>query len=214
MTRAIAREGVWTVGCAVLFMLTTLTILITPLGRNMTSVGTQVRMSLPRVFAKPAEVESVFERELSMSQSALLDRWQPIVEEASRRFGMPEAWIRAVISRESGGRTVGKGDVPITSGAGAMGLMQLMPGTYEEMRQQYGLGADPHNPHDNVIAATAYLKWLHGRYGYPNMFVAYNDGPGNFEKSLVNKHELPKESTDYVAAVTAKIRKTRKAGKA
>jgi soluble lytic murein transglycosylase-like protein len=214
MTRAIAREGAWTLSCAFLFMLSTVTILFTPLGRNMATVGTQVRMSLPRVFEKPPAFDSIFERELAMSQKALLERWQPIVEEASRRFGMPEAWILAVISRESGGRTVGKGDVPITSGAGAMGLMQLMPGTYEEMRQQYGLGADPYNPHDNVIAATAYLKWLHSRYGYPNMFVAYNDGPGNFEKSLANKHDLPKESTDYVAAVTAKIRKGRKADRA
>jgi soluble lytic murein transglycosylase-like protein len=207
MTRAIAREGAWTLSCAVLFMLTTMTILFTPLGRNLVTVGTQITLPRGFVFEKP--VETVFERELAMSQSALLDRWHPIVAEASRRFGMPEDWIRAVISRESGGRTVGKDDVPITSGAGAMGLMQLMPGTYEQMRQQYGLGADPYNPHDNVIAATAYLKWLHGRYGYPNMFIAYNDGPGNYEKSLVNKHVLPKESTNYVAGVTAHIRRIR-----
>src|SRR3546814_2123090 len=68
-----------------------------------------------------------------------LDRWQPFIAEAADRFDIPEAWIRAVMQAESGGRTTLDGR-PITSRAGAMGLMQVMPNTYEAMRSQHGLG--------------------------------------------------------------------------
>jgi hypothetical protein len=79
-----------------------------------------------------------------MSPKALLDRRQPFISEASKRFAVPQNWIRAVIRIESGGRTVLFGK-PITSGAGAMGLMQLMRATYDEMRTRNGLGAGPYN---------------------------------------------------------------------
>src|SRR3546814_155699 len=68
-----------------------------------------------------------------------LDRWQPFIAEAADRFDIPAAWIRAVMQAESGGRTTLDGR-PITSRAGAMGLMQVMPATYEAMRSQHGLG--------------------------------------------------------------------------
>src|SRR3546814_3188173 len=50
-----------------------------------------------------------------------VDRWRPIIAEASRTFGVPEAWIVAVMRAESGGHTMLDGR-PITSRAGAMGL--------------------------------------------------------------------------------------------
>ena len=58
---------------------------------------------------------------------------------------------------ESGGMTM-RGGHPITSRAGALGLMQLMPGTWADMRGRLGLGSDPHDPHDNIIAGAAYLR--------------------------------------------------------
>jgi soluble lytic murein transglycosylase-like protein len=134
-------------------------------------------------------------------------RWSALIDEASARFGVPVAWIRAVILQESGGRTSLTGNAPITSRAGAMGLMQLMPETYREMRREYGLGFDPYDPHDNIIAGTAYLSWLHTRYGYPGLFAAYNHGPGNFERHLSTGRQLPRETRDYLAAVTADVRR-------
>lgn len=71
-------------------------------------------------------------------------RWRPYIAEASARFGIPPAWIERVMRAESGGRTMHRGR-PTTSRAGAMGLMQLMPGTWAEMRRRLGLGADPHH---------------------------------------------------------------------
>jgi soluble lytic murein transglycosylase-like protein len=136
-----------------------------------------------------------------------LGRWGALIDEASARFGIPVTWIRAVILQESGGRTSLTGNSPITSRAGAMGLMQLMPDTYREMRRQYALGSNPYDPHDNIIAGTAYLSWLRSRYGYPGLFAAYNHGPGNFERHLSTGQALPRETRDYLAAVTADVRR-------
>src|SRR4051812_28819495 len=85
------------------------------------------------------------------AEPGLLDRWSPIITEAAARFRLPAAWIRDVMMVESGGRTELDGQ-PITSPKGAMGLMQVMPETYAEMRHAHGLGADPHMPRDNIFA--------------------------------------------------------------
>ncbi len=61
------------------------------------------------------------------------DPWGPYITEASAKFDVPDAWIRAVIGQESGGRLYHSG-VLVTSPVGAMGLMQLMPATYDEVR--------------------------------------------------------------------------------
>ncbi|HUO91998.1 MAG TPA: lytic transglycosylase domain-containing protein [Rhizomicrobium sp.] len=150
----------------------------------------------------PAQSDVIYQQEAAMTPSQLLNRWSPLVSEASRRVGISEAWIKTVMRIESGGRTVQHGDQPLTSHAGAMGLMQLMRGTYNEMRGEYGLGADPANPHDNVIAGAAYLKWLYRKYGFPNMFAAYNAGPGKVDDHLQKGRPLPQETVHYLASAT------------
>lgn len=143
---------------------------------------------------------SVFQQEMAMSDRQLMVRWEPLVSEAAKQFHVPVEWIRAVMQRESGGRTMLAEGLPIISDAGAMGIMQMMPDTYREMARQYGLGSDPFDPHDNIFAAAGYLRWLHGKYGYPAMFAAYNDGPGNFEFH-VQDGSLPAETKNYVKAI-------------
>ena len=69
------------------------------------------------------------------------------------------------------------GDARALSPKGAMGLMQIMPGTWAELRLRYGLGADPYDPHDNITAGAAYLREMHDRYGEPGFLAAYNAGP-------------------------------------
>jgi soluble lytic murein transglycosylase-like protein len=166
----------------------------------------QPAMSAPDkdVTAAPTE-PSVFTREAAMSSSELMTRWEPLIVQASKKFKVPAEWIRAVMRQESGGRTMIADNVPIVSDAGAMGIMQVLPGTYTEMAAQYGLGADPYNPHDNIYAGTAYLKWLHGKYGYPAMFAAYNDGPGNIEDHLYRGRPLPKETRGYITNIAKSL---------
>lgn len=128
-------------------------------------------------------------------------RWSPIVAESSVRFGIPRAWIERVMRAESGGRLM-LGGRPITSKAGAMGLMQLMPATWAEMRARLSLGDNPHDPRDNILAGTAYLRLMYDRFGYPGLFAAYNAGPGRYADYLANRKPLPAETRAYLGKVT------------
>jgi soluble lytic murein transglycosylase-like protein len=127
-------------------------------------------------------------------------RWRPYVEEASARFGVPAGWVERVMFIESRGRTELNGK-PITSPAGAMGLMQLMPGTWADMRDRLGLGSDPYHPRDNILAGTYYLKLMHARFGYPGLFAAYNAGPRRYAEHLATGRRLPGETRAYLASV-------------
>ena len=115
------------------------------------------------------------------------------VAEASQRFGVPAAWIRAVMRAESFGA------VRAISPKGAMGLMQIMPATWADLRQRYRLGADPYDAHDNIIAGAAYLRELHDRYGAPGFLAAYNAGPARWEDHLATGRPLPMETHAYLA---------------
>jgi len=122
------------------------------------------------------------------------DPYGAYIAEAAQRFGVPEAWIRAVMRVESAG------DVRAISSAGAMGLMQVMPATWSELRVRHRLGANPYDPRDNILAGTAYLREMHDRYGSPGFLAAYSAGPGRYEKYLAGR-PLPAETRAYVATL-------------
>lgn len=121
------------------------------------------------------------------------DPWGPWIREASRRHDVPERWIRDVMRQESGGRSAA------TSPVGAMGLMQVMPGTYRELQARYELGDDPYHPYDNIMAGAAYLREMYDLYGSPGFLAAYNAGPRRLENYLYNRGSLPQETRNYVA---------------
>jgi soluble lytic murein transglycosylase-like protein len=132
--------------------------------------------------------------------TARLQILQPFIDKASDRFGVPEAWIRAVIAAESGGQTT-LNSQPITSPAGAVGPMQVMPRTYDELRLRYNLGPDPADPEQNILAGTAYLRELHERFGRAGMFAAYNAGPERYQAYVDGNLPLPAETKAYLAAL-------------
>jgi hypothetical protein len=86
-----------------------------------------------------------------------------------------------------------------------MGLMQIMPATWAELRAEHGLGADPFAPRDNILAGAAYLRTMHDRFGFPGLFAAYNAGPGRYQSHLTTGDPLPAETVAYVARVTRLI---------
>jgi soluble lytic murein transglycosylase-like protein len=129
-----------------------------------------------------------------------VERWRPHIEEASARFAIPVIWIERVMRAESGGRTALHGR-PIVSRAGAMGLMQLMPGTWADMRRRLGLGSDSHLPRDNILAGTYYLRLMYDRFGYPGLFAAYNAGPARYAAWAEGRRRLPAETRAYLANV-------------
>ena len=122
-----------------------------------------------------------------------------IIAEASRRFGVPPHWIRAVMQAESAG------DPSAVSEAGAMGLMQIMPETWDELRATHGLGDDPFDPRDNVLAGAAYLREMYDRFGSPGFLAAYNAGQGRYAEHLSTGRPLPRETRDYIASLTPLI---------
>ncbi|WP_246401330.1 lytic transglycosylase domain-containing protein [Gluconacetobacter dulcium] len=132
------------------------------------------------------------------------DPWGPYISDASTRFSVPQEWVRAVMQQESGGHEYLHGQ-PITSSAGAMGLMQLMPQTYADMQAQNGLGPDPYEPHDNILAGTAYIRQMYDRYGAPGFLAAYNAGPQRLDDYLQTGRQLPNETVNYLASVTPNL---------
>jgi soluble lytic murein transglycosylase-like protein len=152
-------------------------------------VGALMRLALAAgmLFAGPAHADPV-------------DHWRGIVEQASVRFGIPARWIEQVIRAESNGQTTVAGH-PIRSRAGAMGLMQLMPATWATMRFRLGLGPDPDDPRDNIMAGSLFLRLLYDRFGYPGLFAAYNAGPALYARHLAGRASLPAETRAYLAKV-------------
>ncbi|HRO01302.1 MAG TPA: lytic transglycosylase domain-containing protein [Nitrobacter sp.] len=137
-----------------------------------------------------------------LAQTAAPDRAQAVhprdahVTEASQRFGLPASWIAAVIRAESAG------NMRAVSSAGAMGLMQVMPDTWAELRTRYGFGYDPFDPRDNILAGTAYLREMWDRYGNVGaMLAAYNAGPARYDEYRMADRPLPAETHAYVASL-------------
>ncbi len=121
------------------------------------------------------------------------------IAEAAQRFRIPERWIRAVMRAESAGNP------RAVSSAGAMGLMQIMPGTWAELRAVHGFGNDPFERRENILAGTAYLRQMYDQFGAPGFLAAYNAGPGRYAEHLRTGRTLPRETRRYVAALSQEL---------
>lgn len=138
--------------------------------------------------------------DISSSVSSSPDSWAAHIAEAAKRFAIPERWIRSVMAVES------VNDPTVLSPKGAIGLMQVMPATWAELRARHRLGSDPWQSRDNILAGAAYLREMHDRYGsVAAMLAAYNAGPARYDAHLATGRALPAETIDYVAKITAMI---------
>jgi len=119
------------------------------------------------------------------------DPYGDLIREAADRYDLPEGLIRSVIRVESDFQP------DAVSGAGAQGLMQLMPDTAQDL----GV-TDPLDPRQNIMAGSRYLKRLLGRYdGDRDMaLAAYNWGMGNLER---RPEAMPDETVRYVHKVNS-----------
>ncbi|MCS3765589.1 MULTISPECIES: lytic transglycosylase domain-containing protein [Bradyrhizobium] len=97
------------------------------------------------------------------------------------------------------------GNAHAISPRGALGLMQIMPATWVELSVRYDLGIDPFDPHDNIMAAAAYLREMLDRFGSEGFLAAYNAGPRRYEEHLVTGRALPDETQIYIATLAPLI---------
>ena len=113
-------------------------------------------------------------------------QYEPIIEQASRTYGVDAGLIRAVIRAESSFKNES------TSPKGAMGLMQIMPETAKDLGIR-----DAYDPRENIMGGTRYLKGLLDRYrgDVPTALAAYNWGMGNVER---RPERLPRETKIYI----------------
>jgi hypothetical protein len=162
----------------------------------------------PPLFMAPAARKAAVPAN-NVQQKNTKDPWAPYIAEAHQRFGIPQDWIRDVIQVESSGRAKVNGK-PIVSKAGAMGLMQLMPDTYTKMQRAHGLGSDPHDSRDNILAGTAYLRALHDCFGWPAMYAAYNVGPKRLDDLRRANRNLPRETQHFLDKLGVAFEETAK----
>ena len=103
---------------------------------------------------------------------------EPLIQEASRRHHLPPSLVKAVIRVESNFNSAA------TSPKGAQGLMQLMPGTAEDLKV-----ADPYDPRENVWGGARYLRMLLEKFNFqlPLALAAYNAGP----QRVSQHHQVP-----------------------
>ena len=150
------------------------------------------------LFISPASSEPALRSQPATKENAAVssDPWASYIREASKRFAIPERWIRAVIQVES------TNDKAAVSPKGAMGLMQIMPATWEELREKHRLGSDPFLPRDNILAGVAYLREMLDRFGKRGFLAAYNAGPARYQQHLATGRPLPAETIDYIRKLT------------
>lgn len=121
----------------------------------------------------------------------------PVFDEAGQRFGVDPDLLRAQAAVESGGNRYA------ISPKGAVGIMQVMPETYGQLREQYpDLSANPFHARSNVMAGAAYLRQMHDQFGPSGAVAAYNAGPGKYQDYLNGDADLPDETQKYVSKVT------------
>src|SRR5579862_650182 len=125
--------------------------------------------------------------------------YDPLIQDAAREWNIDPTWIKAIMQQESGGNRVDRFGRPITSTAGAGGLMQIMPGTARDLGVE-----DVHDPMQAIYGGAKYLSQLLDKYGNPiHASMAYDAGPNRVDAYLSGKAGLPNETKAYIPAVSA-----------
>jgi hypothetical protein len=120
-------------------------------------------------------------------------QYAPVIHAAAQQYGISPALVDAVMWQES------RYNPRAISSAGAIGLMQLMPGTART------LGVNPHDPWQNVFGGAAYLRQQLDRFGnnVPYALAAYNAGPG----AVIKHGGIPPyaETRNYVSIIMRRL---------
>jgi hypothetical protein len=120
-----------------------------------------------------------------------------VIKEATRQGVDPKLAVH-VLYKETGNI---KDPENARSKAGALGVMQLMPGTAKE------LGVNPLDPMENIQGGISYLKKMYAKYQDPSLAAAaYNAGPGRVDRALKSEGglgNLPRETRNYMVGLAS-----------
>ena len=162
-----------------------------PIYAQVIEVGTDGEATVydaPTIFADDGS-SLVFEHAVNSSQSNITrSSATASVAQVEQDYGLPQGLVHAVIHQESRGRP------NAVSVKGALGLMQLMPGTAAQ------LGVNPYDPEQNVRGGALYLRQQIDRFGsIPLALAAYNAGPG----AVLRYGGIPpyRETQNYVSTI-------------
>lgn len=120
-----------------------------------------------------------------------VSNYTSVINAAAKKFGVPANIIGAVMSVESGGHQYSASGNILTSSAGALGIMQLEPGTAKS------LGENPYNTNQNIMGGAKYLAEMYKEFGsWTSAIQAYNGGPGNVGSSATLAYLQKVESAE------------------
>jgi len=124
---------------------------------------------------------------------------------AEEKYGLPPGLLASVANHESYDPETGKLDPFAVSGAGAQGLMQIMPTTWDEHAPKVG-AKDPFNPKDSIEVGAAYLAWLWkqlpaDKKNIEGWMTAYNHGIGN----MLEGKAPTTETISYAQAIANEV---------
>ena len=143
-----------------------------------------------------SQIQGGFQDVLGKNMTAAATSMDAIFEEAAACYDISPRLLRAVAKAES------NFNPKAVSGAGAMGVMQLMPGTARSL----GV-SDPYDARQNIMGGAKYLKQNLDRFGDVSLaLAAYNAGPGSVQKY----GGVPpyKETQNYVRKIMADLNGT------
>jgi len=142
-----------------------------PAGTGRRAVRQRTRHA--RTARRSTSIRRYYPKHITKKQAVRLAKYAPVIQDASRRYGVPIELVCAVILQESGG------NFKAVSHCGARGLMQLMPSTAKRLGVRNSF-----DPVQNIMGGTKYIRMLLDRFdGNVALALAgYNAGEGNVEK--------------------------------
>jgi hypothetical protein len=148
-----------------------------------------VRLAAITTVGEPVAPQQAF----VVSSASVTGQYAPLINAAAQQYGISPALVEAVMWQES------RYNPRAVSSAGAIGLMQLMPGTAQS------LGVNPHDPWQNVFGGAAYLRKQLDRFGnnVPLALAAYNAGP----EAVARHGGIPPytETRNYVRVIMRRL---------
>jgi hypothetical protein len=166
----------------------------------LSKIPSKAREMMPQSFERAkagAPVENSMQASMPVAKRGGHKYEDLVIQEATRQGVDPNLAVH-VLYKETGNLS---NPESAKSKSGALGVMQLMPGTAKE------LGVNPLDPMENIQGGISYLKKMYNKYQDPALAAAaYNAGPGRLDRALRSEGgigNLPRETRNYMVGLAS-----------